>query len=142
MIGRPPRRLRINSAKPNLGQIEFLDKGVDRSNRIVFANPVVQAFRKQRSLPAIRAFDKAPHMIPPKIAQESYRANHPIHNEIEGFHTAWVINRKAQPEHFSSAFSRESGRCRALPRSPACARLARVAQCPLTSCNSCLWAAG
>src|SRR6516162_9831283 len=90
MIGRPPRRLRINSAKPNLGQIEFLDKGVDRSNRIVFANPVVQAFRKQRSLPAIRAFDKAPHMIPPKIAQESYRANHPIHNEIEGFHTAWT----------------------------------------------------
>src|SRR6516162_15748 len=93
MIGRPPRRLRINSAKPNLGQIEFLDKGVDRSNRIVFANPVFQAFRKQRSLPAIRAFDKAPHMIPPKIAQESYRANHPIHNEIEGFHTAWTRGR-------------------------------------------------
>ena len=29
-------------------------------------------------------------MIPPKIAQKSYRANHPIHNEIEGFHTAWT----------------------------------------------------
>src|SRR6516164_11587830 len=102
MIGRPPRRLRINSAKPNLGQIEFLDKGVDRSNRIVFANPVFQAFRKQRSLPAIRAFDKAPHMIPPKIAQESYRANHPIHNEIEDFHTAWVMtrsSRRALPTH-------------------------------------------
>jgi len=25
------------------------------------------------------------------------------------FHTAWVISRKAQVEHFSSAFSRESG---------------------------------
>src|SRR6516164_1383772 len=110
MIGRPPRRLRINSAKPNLGQIEFLDKGVDRSNRIVFANPVVQAFRKQRSLPAIRAFDKAPHMIPPKIAQESYRANHPIHNEIEGFHTAW-----------------RSGLWRALPIKTECA----VTQCYL-----------
>src|SRR6516162_5234688 len=97
MIGRPPRRLRINSAKPNLGQIEFLDKGVDRSNRIVFANPVFQAFRKQRSLPAIRAFDKAPHMIPPKIAQESYRANHPIHNEIEGFHTAWYLRGSLLP---------------------------------------------
>jgi hypothetical protein len=31
-------------------------------------------------------------MIPPKIAQESYRANHPIHNEIEGFHTAWTLS--------------------------------------------------
>jgi hypothetical protein len=30
----------------------------------------------------------------------------PNHNEIEGFHTAWVINRKAHSEHFSSAFSR------------------------------------
>ena len=66
MIGRPPRRLRINSAKPNLGQIEFLDKGVDRSNRIVFANPVFQAFTKDRCLFAIRAFNEAPHLIPRK----------------------------------------------------------------------------
>src|SRR5215467_10750974 len=92
MIGRPPRRLGINSAKPKLGQIEFLDKGVDRSNRIVFANPVFQAFRKQRGLPPIRAFDKASHMIPPQIAKESYRGNHHAHNETEGFHTAWVAS--------------------------------------------------
>src|SRR5215467_6560727 len=109
MIGRPPRRLGINSAKPKLGQIEFLDKGVDRSNRIAFANPVFQAFRKQRGLPPIRAFDKASHMIPPQIAKESYRGNHHAHNETEGFHTAWVMTRKAQVEHISSAFS-ESGR--------------------------------
>src|SRR5262252_10455455 len=97
MIGRPPRRLGINSAKPKLGQIEFLDKGVDRSNRIVFANPVFQAFRKQRGLPPIRAFDKASHMIPPQIAKESYRGNHHAHNETEGFHTAWVITMMSAP---------------------------------------------
>src|SRR5258707_4959432 len=42
---------------------------------IVLANPVFQAFRKQRALPAIRALNEAPHPILPQIARESYREN-------------------------------------------------------------------
>ncbi len=75
MIRRPAGCLGSDPAKPKLGEIEFLDKYVDHPNRIVLANPVFQAFRKQRALPAIRALDKALHPIPPQIAQESYRKN-------------------------------------------------------------------
>ena len=37
--------------KPKLGQIEFFDEDIDHANRIVLADPVFQAFRKQRGLP-------------------------------------------------------------------------------------------
>ena len=75
MIRRPAGCLGIDPAKPKLGQIEFLDKDVNHPNRIVLADPVFQAFRKQRALPAIRPLNKALHPIPPQIAQESYREN-------------------------------------------------------------------
>ena len=69
MIRRPASRL----GSHQLAQIEFLDKNVDHPNRIVLADPVFQAFRKQRALSTIRALDKALPPIPPQIAQESYR---------------------------------------------------------------------
>src|SRR5207253_10148445 len=57
-----------------LGQIEPLDKDVNHANRIVLANPVFQAFRKQRALPAIRALNEAPHPILPRIiSRESHK---------------------------------------------------------------------
>src|SRR5260370_20408961 len=65
----------INHADPKLGTIEPVDKDVDRPNRIVLADPVFQAFRKQRALTAIRPLNEAPHRILPQIARESYREN-------------------------------------------------------------------
>ena len=50
-----------------------LDEYIDRTNRIALFNPVAKAFRQQRRLPAISPL--TPHMIPPQIAQESYREN-------------------------------------------------------------------
>jgi hypothetical protein len=45
-------------------------------HRIVGIDPVFQAFRKQRRLPAIDHLDEAPYPIPPQIAAaESYSAN-------------------------------------------------------------------
>ena len=41
----------------------------------VLADPVFQAFRKQRGLTAIDPLDEAPHPTLPHIAQESYRKN-------------------------------------------------------------------
>ena len=49
-------------------QIEFIDKDVDHPNGIILANPVFQAFGKQRALPAIQPLNEAPHPIPPQIA--------------------------------------------------------------------------
>src|SRR5207344_2825118 len=67
--------LGIDPVEPKLGQIEFVDKDVDHPNRIVLADPVFQAFRKQRVLTAIRALNEASHPIPPQTARESYREN-------------------------------------------------------------------
>ena len=75
MIRRSTGYLGFDPAKPKLSQIEFIDKDVDHANRIVLADPVFQAFRKQRALPAIRPFNEAPHPILPQIARESYREN-------------------------------------------------------------------
>ena len=68
MIRRPPGRLRIDPAEPELGQIELLDKDIDHTNRIVLVDPIFQAFGKQRRLPTIHPLNKALHRDPPKIA--------------------------------------------------------------------------
>src|ERR1039457_5874124 len=75
MIRRPAGYLGFNPAEPKLSQIEFIDKDIDDANRIVLADPVFKALRKQRALPAIRPFNEAPHLILPQIARESYREN-------------------------------------------------------------------
>jgi hypothetical protein len=75
MIRRPASGLRVDPAKPKIGQIEFVDKDIDDPNRIVLTDPIFQQFRKQRALTAIRPFNEAPHPILPQIARESYREN-------------------------------------------------------------------
>ncbi|HUK47720.1 MAG TPA: hypothetical protein VLW06_09015, partial [Terriglobales bacterium] len=52
-----PRRLLLG--KPKLAQIEFIDKQVDHPNRIILANPIFQAFRKQRALRAVNSLNEA-----------------------------------------------------------------------------------
>ena len=53
MIRRPTGCLGIDPAEPKPGQVEFVDKDVNQANGIVLADPVFQAFRKQRALSAI-----------------------------------------------------------------------------------------
>jgi hypothetical protein len=69
-------RLGIDPDEAELGQIEFVDKDVDHANRAVLADPIFQAFRKQRALPAIRPLNEALHPIAPQTRRESYRAIH------------------------------------------------------------------
>ena len=71
MIRRPSGCLGRNPAKPKPRQIEFIDKDINHPNRIVLADPVFQAFRKQRALPAIRARNKSLHPIPRKSCGQS-----------------------------------------------------------------------
>jgi hypothetical protein len=47
MIGRPPRRRRLNALKAQLGDIQCIDESVDHANRIALVNPVIEAFRQQ-----------------------------------------------------------------------------------------------
>src|ERR1700720_3093739 len=105
MVGRAPGCLGIDPAEPKRGQIEFLDEDVDHPNGIVLADPVFQAFRKQRALSAIHALNEAPHPIPPAnhariIPRESYKAGR--------FHTARVNPRPAALRSGASASLRKA----------------------------------
>src|SRR5262249_8572993 len=73
MVGRTSGGFRINTAEAKLRQIKLVDKDLDRANRIILANPVLQAFRKQRALSPFRALNEAPHPILPRImSRESH----------------------------------------------------------------------
>ena len=64
--------MRITSqALSSVRSIQLVDEHVDHANRFILANPIFQAFRKERALSTIRAFNEAFHQIPPQIAQES-----------------------------------------------------------------------
>jgi hypothetical protein len=67
--------LGIDATKSKLGQIEFFYEDIDHASRIVLADPVFQAFRKQRGLTAIAPLNKVPHPILRRKTAESYSAN-------------------------------------------------------------------
>src|SRR6187455_2314885 len=62
------RYLGIDPTEPGLRQIELVNKDIDRAYRIIFANPVFQAFRKQCALLTICALNEAPHLMLPRIS--------------------------------------------------------------------------
>jgi hypothetical protein len=70
MIRWPTRGRRINPFKGHLTQIEPVNKEIDHSNRVVLADPVFHALRKQRALTTIDPLDEALHLSP-RSRQES-----------------------------------------------------------------------
>src|ERR1019366_6878084 len=69
MIGGPASRQRLHTVKPQIGQIERLDEHIDRTNRIALFNPVPEAFRQQRRLPAIHPSNEACHLSPRQFSK-------------------------------------------------------------------------
>src|SRR5262249_61818898 len=88
MIRRPAGCLGSNPIKPQSEEIEFVNEGINRPNRIVLIDPVLQVFRKQRRLLAIDPLNKAPHPIPRSWSESLLRESH----EAKRFHTARVKN--------------------------------------------------
>src|SRR6516164_5278949 len=81
MIRGSPCRLRIDPAEIERTEIKRVDKHVNHPNRVVLVDPFIQAFGKQRRLPAIRPFDEALHRdLPPKIASQSYHRGLFLHS--------------------------------------------------------------
>ena len=70
MIRRATRRRRIDAIEPEIAQIERVDEHIDRANRIAFVDPVIEAFRQQRHLPAIRPLHECRH---PRLRRFSRR---------------------------------------------------------------------
>src|SRR5207342_1285470 len=65
MIAWPSCCLRLNTAETQPRQIKLIDKDINRPNRIILAQIVIQPFRKQRALTAVIPNDKARHRILP-----------------------------------------------------------------------------
>ena len=78
MIRRPTGHLGIDPTEPQPGKIESIDKDVDHPNGIILANPVSQAFGKQRALPAIQPLNEALHPIPRKSRENHISGISPI----------------------------------------------------------------
>src|SRR6266567_3127494 len=108
MIRRPAGRFGSNPIKPQSGEVEFVDEGIDRPNWIVAIDPILQVFRKQRRLPAIDPLNEAPHPIPPQITAESYSANQITKRVFTQARSEADMN----PSNPDVRFCPESGHCR------------------------------
>jgi hypothetical protein len=79
----PAGRRRIDAISPEIAEFHRIDEHIDRANRIALVNPIVEAFRQQRRLLAIRPLNESLHHFPPTIQQGT-------HNTGGSFHRAWV----------------------------------------------------
>jgi hypothetical protein len=55
------RRRWLGTLEPQFPEVEFVDEGVDHSNRIVVSDVVVEAFREQGDLAAVGSLDESLH---------------------------------------------------------------------------------
>ena len=69
MIPRPSHVQRFDRLEAQLLQIKPLDERIDDANRIVFADPVIEASRQQRKLPPIRPLDEPRHLSPRRFSK-------------------------------------------------------------------------
>jgi hypothetical protein len=60
-ISRPARGCWLRPGKAQLGQIQLVNEGVDRTDWIVFRNPVLQLPRKQHALRPLFPLDESAH---------------------------------------------------------------------------------
>ena len=69
MIRRPAGRCRINAIEPEVAQFQRIHEHIDRANRIALVDPIIEAFRQQRRLLAIRPFNETLHHIPRQFSK-------------------------------------------------------------------------
>jgi Integrase core domain len=63
-----PRR--IDAIEPEVAEFQRIDEHIDRANRIALVNPIIEAFRQQRRLLAIRPLNKTLHHFPRRFSKE------------------------------------------------------------------------
>jgi hypothetical protein len=84
MVRRPAGRRRIYAIEPKVAQFQRIDEHIDRANRIALVDPIIEAFRQQRRLLAIRPLNKTLHRFPRRFSSRiiaSTRFSHSLgHN--------------------------------------------------------------
>ena len=69
IIRRPARRRRIDAIEPEVAEFQRIDEHIDRANRIALVDPIIEAFRKQRRLLAIRLSNETLHYFPRRFTK-------------------------------------------------------------------------
>ena len=72
MVRRPAGRCRINAIEPEVAQFQRIHEHIDRANRIALVDPIIEAFRQQPRLLAIRPLERNHASLPPPIQQENH----------------------------------------------------------------------
>src|SRR6202040_1347395 len=69
VIRGPAGRCRIDAIEPEVAEFQRLDEHIDRPNRIALVDPIIEAFRQQRRLLAIRPLNETLHHFPRRFSQ-------------------------------------------------------------------------
>src|SRR3979411_130373 len=69
MIRGPAGRCRVDAIEPEVAEFQRIDEHIDRANRITLVDPIIQAFRQQRRLPAIRPLNETLHHFPRRFSK-------------------------------------------------------------------------
>ena len=56
---RPPRNGGVNAAKSELAEIECINEGISRANRVLLVDPILKTLRQECRLPTICPFGTA-----------------------------------------------------------------------------------
>jgi hypothetical protein len=54
---------------PEVAEIQRIDQDIDRANRIALVDPIIEAFRQQRRLLAIRCLNETLHRFPRRFSK-------------------------------------------------------------------------
>src|SRR5665647_2902840 len=66
---RPAGRCRIHAIEPEATEFKRIHEHIDRANRIALADPIIEAFRQQHRLLAIRPLNETPHHVPRRFSK-------------------------------------------------------------------------
>jgi hypothetical protein len=69
MVRRPASRGRINPIEPEVAEFQRIHEHINRANRIALVDPIIEAFRQQRGLLAIRPSNETPHHFPRRFSK-------------------------------------------------------------------------
>ncbi|MNY40319.1 hypothetical protein D3C86_1750550 [compost metagenome] len=61
VVRRPPGGGGVHALETECLKVQFFDKNIDDSHRVVFADIVIKTFRQQRDLLSVFAFDESLH---------------------------------------------------------------------------------
>src|SRR6516165_6062294 len=97
MVSRASGGLGDDTIEPQCRQIQFVDECFNNPDRVVLGHVVIQAVRKQRSLPPVLAFHKTFHLSIPNSRTLDYHARAFHTPSVDSGPSQWVSSVRFSP---------------------------------------------